>query len=120
MLHDMDTGKPKTFRAGPNREVKYYTAETGHKAPCRTGWKCPKGTPETAHEKVLSERNRRTVKIYEVARATGYQYVPEFDSVLADNFRIIDRQMRAFERGEQADLAAIGLMKVLPTLKDRA
>ncbi|TKB88313.1 MAG: hypothetical protein E8D43_00015 [Nitrospira sp.] len=106
----MTSGEPREYERGPKdgsrpREKYFITVAMGHKAPCTTGWKCPKGSPANEPEVTLSKKNGRTVLLYLQAKATGFHYVPEFDALLADNFRIIQGVYAAWER-EQAHTVA--------------
>lgn len=117
-MHDMKTGKPIVKERGPQREKFHLTpANAGYKAPCFTGYKCPKGTPATEHEHILSAKNRRVLMLYHQARATGFQFAPHFDALLADNFAIVDGMVRDFERQEQTEAVTEAFERLRDTIR---
>lgn len=107
-MYDMESGTPKTFKSGPEREIRYYDGPD-HKPPCRTGWACPKGSPEESKDFELSEKNRRMMLIYRHYRATnGFSHAganagEPIDPLLADNLALIDGVYREWERTKAAE-----------------
>lgn len=72
------------------------------KPPCRqktaTGATCPKGTPETAHENQLSEKNKRAVEFYKQTQACcggNLTDAERQDGVLLRNLALIDEFYQA-------------------------
>ena len=97
--YDMDTGEPKTFRAGPEGELKFY--DQNHKAPCFTGWKCPKESPAKEKDHLLSERNHRVAMIYHHVKASCGQVGP-IDTLLAHLLSFVDRMYSDIEIVERS------------------
>lgn len=119
-LYDLETGEPKTYRAGPNRELRYYE---GQPPPCKQpGNSCPKGSPETAHEHELSDKNWRVLNLYRRGRVTGFENVT-IDALLAENLAIVDELYRSWERWRAAEASgsnvASQLIHLLPALRRR-
>jgi hypothetical protein len=110
-LYDFETGTPKTYEAGPHRELKYITKENGHKPPCRSGKTCPKGTPETAEQNTLNSRNMKTIQLFIKRKATGFVSMSELeknDPIVASNFAVLDGLWREYERQkEEANSASM-------------
>ena len=112
-LYDFETGTPKTYEAGPHRELKYITKENGHKPPCRSGKTCPKGTPETAEKNTLNARNMKTLQLFIKRKATDFITMSQAereDPIVASNFAVLDGLWREYERirGEESNAVAFG------------
>jgi hypothetical protein len=118
-LYDLETGEPKTYRAGPQREIKYFDGPT-HKPPCavpkEVGGGCPKQSPDEAHRYELTEASWATWRLYRQARATGGASLTEAertDELLAENFATLDRLMGMQEKRQAAREMASALMPLL-------
>ena len=71
---------------------------TGVPPPCG---KCPKRSPQQAHEHELSPKNRRTLELYFRVRATFGTCLTERmrrDALLASNLALVDCVVRRWER----------------------
>lgn len=91
----METGEPRTYRAGPNRELRFYW--NNGKAPCRTGFHCPKGSPEEAADYVLTPKASRILRAYFLGRGTNWEGV-ELDDVAREFFALLDGIFRDHDR----------------------
>ena len=118
-LYDLETGEPKYYRAGPNREKRYYDGPK-HKPPCATpedvGGGCPKGSPQEAHKHELTEENWRTWELYQQSRATHGQCLTEAersDVLLPIAFSLLERITSAAERRAAANETAAALLPLL-------
>jgi hypothetical protein len=96
--YDLETGQPKTYPAGPTGELRFY--DQNHVPPCRTGWTCPKVSPEQEHEHVLSNKNWRIVTLYHQAKAAGAAVLGDVDPLLAELLAACERAYGDFERRE--------------------
>lgn len=94
----METGKPLTFESGPNSEKKFI--EIGHVAPCKTGWECPKGSPDQEADFRLSDRNHRVVRLYHQCRVVGGGVIKPVDPLLAELLSICDQVYNGWHREE--------------------
>ncbi len=93
----METGKPQTYQAGD--ELRFY--DQNHVAPCKTGWTCPKVSPEQEHEFVLSSRNDKVVRLYHRVRIVGSQAAGDkIDPLLAEVLSLCDQVYNGWERDE--------------------
>ena len=102
-LHDMETGKPLTYVAGPAKEQRFFDGPD-HRPPCRTGWNCPKVSPEEASRHQLSEKNRRVFMLFLQAQATWGKSLERggVDPLLADNFAIVAALFQRWQREQAA------------------
>jgi hypothetical protein len=101
-IYDMDSGKPKTYKAGPKREEKPMLRPANTKTPCE---KCPRKSPEEAHHYELSDRNSKTWLLYRRAHATQFHFLHDAekkDPLLARNFAILDELYAEHDRQERA------------------
>jgi len=100
-IYDFDTGKQKTFKAGAERKEQPYLRPPNVATPCQ---KCPRESPEKAHEYELSDRNYRTLILYRRAKATMFHYLTEAektDPLVARNFAALDVLFAEHERQKQ-------------------
>ena len=122
-LYDFETGLPKVFESGPNREKNFITAEkNGHKPPCRLGKSCPKGSPEESHLHTLSPRNHRTFALYLQRKATGFASMSEReknDEIVANNFAILDGLWREYERQRSEESSTVAFSQVMQMMTKR-
>lgn len=100
-LYDLEKGELVITPRGPMRELTAITEKDGHKAPCRVGNVCAKGSPETAHLHELSRKNRKTLAIYLRKKHGGD--VGRIDTLLADNMRLIGSVFEQYEAKLQSD-----------------
>ncbi len=83
-LYDLKTGKPKSYRSGPERAERFYEGPK-HAPACKHGVTCPKGTIETASETELSWRNLKCLNAWRRFRVAPQQV----DRLAADNFALL-------------------------------
>lgn len=114
----METGEPQTYTSGPSKELKFYDGP-GHKAPCQTGWKCPKGDPSKEANYTLSAKNQQTLLLWRHVKATnGAILEGAVDTLLADNLAMLDDLARIRDRMRGAKDAAEGMaVSLLPFLR---
>lgn len=99
-LYDLETGKPKTYDAGPpdaqgKRKQEYFWGPKY--CPCRNGDTCPKGTPETAHEVLLSPKNTRAFLAWQQGRVDNFAGC-QLDDLARDNLSIVQRVYDGWQR----------------------
>jgi len=102
-IYDLETGKRKTYRSGPEREEKDQVRPKGVPTPCD---KCAKGSPKKAEECQLSVRNYRTLALHSEVRATAGACLSKRarrDRLLLWNLAIVDGLVREWERKRAAE-----------------
>ena len=109
-LYDLEKGEVVLSPRGPKRELMAITEKDGHKAPCRVGNVCAKGSPETAHVHELSPRNKKTLRIYLNFR---HGFLKDHDDhLLAENLSLIDRVFEKHREKVMDDRAEYGAVKM--------
>lgn len=91
----METGEPRSYRAGPNKEIRFYPLNGN--APCRQGFACPKISPEESPTFELTATARRILRLWFLLRATNWVGV-ELDDAARENFALLDGIFRDHDR----------------------
>lgn len=90
--------------------------------PCLHGSTCPKGTIHTAKQKELTPANQQCLRAFRRWRASGGNGgnggnggsgLGEVDELAADNFAILERIHREFEKRDDAKRLAVELGGIL-------
>jgi len=81
--------------------------------PCLHGSTCPKGTIHTAKQKELTPVNQQCLRAFRRWKASGGNGVGEVDELAAENFAILDRIHREFEKRDDAKRLAVELGGIL-------
>lgn len=101
-IYDLETGERKTHPGPGGRELPDLRYP-GMPLPCEN---CPKQSPAKEKEYRLSDRNWKTLELYEQVRASAGACLSEAerrDPILRRNLAIIDRIMRQYERRRSAE-----------------
>lgn len=81
---------------------------------------CPRKGPSHEAESRLSERNNQTIELYRKFRACGWDSLPpacRTDSILTDNFTLIDRIIRQQEQSELGQAMASAMLPFFASKK---
>lgn len=79
--------------------------------------RCPKQSPEKAHEHELSDKNWRAYAHYQQARAVGLTDGERADPIVRRNFAAIDQVVRQHEASQAAKMTAAELARVFAAMK---
>lgn len=107
-VYDFVTGKRKTYAQGKRDRPRPASTPP----PCH---KCPKESPEKAHEHELSAKNWRTLALYQQVRASSGACLSDEmkrDALLMKNLATIDALFRRWEREQQAVVLATEIVRL--------
>jgi hypothetical protein len=106
------TGEVRKWQSGPN-EWKPLERKADNPAPCKS---CPKKGPEHEREFILTEASVRALHFYQETKATfgkGLSEEAANDSVVRQNFSILDQLFDRVEKSRDAEAFAVAMESVI-------